>query len=128
MKYYEVKYSNGKKVPYLQPPVDYDEKTGELKTDPETGELLKEVPETLRVRIKWRGKIDRYKLKEIVKEGLSTMLNVWYLPKREDYDSDGAFQKATEYAKSIIQKNMAALEKSELSMPQSSFKKPTSRK
>jgi len=99
-----VKAQDGtKEVIYFQPPVDYDSTTGEP--------VQKEVKETLRFKILYKEKPLVKDLQEWLIQAVNETSNVWYVPKREKFRSDDAFQNASRYARKIIESNVENIRK-----------------
>lgn len=94
-----IKVQDGdKEVGYFQPPVDFESTTGEP--------VQKEVKETLRFKILYKGKLRMRDLREWLIQAVNETSNVWYIPKREKFHSDEAFQNALKYARKIIESNV----------------------
>jgi hypothetical protein len=100
-----IKVQDGnKEVTYFQPPVDFESTTGEP--------VQKEVRETLRFKMLYKGKLRIEDLREWLIQAVNETSNVWYIPKREKFHSDEAFQNASQYARKIIESNVNNIRKS----------------
>jgi GNAT superfamily N-acetyltransferase len=100
-----IKVQDGnKEVTYFQPPVDFESATGQP--------VQKEVKETLRFKILYKGKLRMKDLREWLIQAVDETSNVWYIPKREKFLSDEAFQNASKYARKIIESNVNNIRKS----------------
>jgi len=100
-----IKVQDGnKEVTYFQPPVDFESTTGQP--------VQKEVKETLRFKLLYKGKLRIKDLREWLIQAVDETSNVWYIPKKEKFHSDEAFQNASEYARKIIDSNVNNIRKS----------------